>query len=65
MIAVTIEEKEVLIRKSAFPEPPVDNSLCPVIQVGNSHKLVTLELVQKALFAPSVKKSPGLDMLNF
>ncbi|RKF71444.1 hypothetical protein GcM3_102026, partial [Golovinomyces cichoracearum] len=58
MIAVTIEEKEELIRKSAFPEPPADNSLCPVIQVGNSHELVTLELVQKALFAPSVKKSP-------
>lgn len=64
-LAATFKQTEELIRKSAFPELPVDNSHRPINQLESSYKLVTKDLVHKALFTPSVKKYPSLEMLNF
>ena len=64
-IATTFEEKEEMIRKVMYPEPP-DENLPELTHIdGTAHEKVTRELVRKALFHQSIKKAPGPDRINF
>jgi hypothetical protein len=62
--ATTIEEKEALIRETAFPVAP-EAGLAQLVQPGVMHQSVGVEQVRKAIFSQSVQKAPGVDKLNF
>jgi hypothetical protein len=66
--ATTIEEKEAIFHKMAFPEliissiNIVDSKNHPINAISS---FIIEEDIEKALFEQSVKKAPGLDKLNF
>ena len=64
-IAVTMNEKEALVKAQAFPKPPTfqGNEYSP--GQGSAHLLVNVETVAQALFCQSVKKAPGANIHNF
>lgn len=64
-IAVTIEEKENLIRTASFPTPPSDDQEPPENIPGEAHNEVNKELVYRAIHLQSVKKAPVPDRINF
>lgn len=64
-IATSIKAKEDLIRKSAFPKPPISLDHEPVITPGIAHKSVTEVEVAHALMSQSAIKTPGPDKINF
>jgi hypothetical protein len=66
--ATTIEEKEAIFRKMAFPEPiassiNIATTIDPSINAISS--FITEEDIEKALLEQSIKKALGLDKLNF
>ncbi|KAI0999672.1 hypothetical protein K3495_g8523 [Podosphaera aphanis] len=64
-IPTTFEEKEEMIRRVMYPERP-DKNLPELTHIdGTTHKKVTREVVQKALFHQSTTKAPGSDRINF
>jgi hypothetical protein len=63
-VATTIEEKETLIRETAFPAAP-EADLAQIAQPGVMHQPIGIEQVRKAIFSQSVQKAPGVDKLNF
>lgn len=64
-VATTFEEKEEMIRREMYPDPP-DKFFPEIAQKeGTAHEKVTKELVQKALVHQSTKKAPGPDKINF
>lgn len=65
VVAVTIEEKEAMIRLANFPPPPTDDRMPPERIPGTVYKSVNNERVRRALYHQSVKKAPGPDRLNF
>jgi hypothetical protein len=58
--AVTIEEKEELLRSTGFPTPP-RNQEKQLPTTGNIHDKITQETLQKAIFEQSKNKAPGPD----
>ncbi|KAI0998333.1 hypothetical protein K3495_g9862 [Podosphaera aphanis] len=64
-IAVTIEEKEDMIRKASFSIPPVDNQEFPAPSPGATYEDVTEKLVRQAFYHQCVKNSPDPDRINF
>jgi ribonuclease HI len=63
-IAVSISEKEALVRKVAFPPAPGDREAIEV-PPGTWHKCIDEATVKRALFHQAVQKAPGIDRLNF
>jgi len=63
-LAITLDEKEALIREAAFPTAP-GGTATDYIPPGIMHKQVTEGMVQAALFSQAVQKAPGIDKLNF
>lgn len=57
--------KEALVRKSAFPKPPISRNIEPVVKSGVAHKEMTEKVIQKALMNQSTSKAPGPDKFNF
>ena len=64
-MAVTMQDKEALVRSHAFPKPPVfqGNEYQP--GQGSAYLSVNQETVARALLCQSVKKAPGPNMHNF
>ncbi len=60
-----MKAKEDLVRKSAFPKPPISLDQELVITPGIAHKSVTKIEVAHALMSQSATKAPGLDKINF
>lgn len=48
-IATSMKVKKALVRKSAFPKPPISESVEPVVIPGIAHKEVTKKVIEKAL----------------
>ena len=48
-IAVIMKVKEALVRKSAFPKPPIGLAEPPVISPGMAHIKVTEEAISQVL----------------
>ncbi|ODM15132.1 hypothetical protein SI65_09371 [Aspergillus cristatus] len=63
-LASSINEKETLIRETAFPQAPGDRQEVEIPQ-GSWHGQVDEEIVKHALFHQAVQKAPGVDQLNF
>ncbi|ODM14581.1 hypothetical protein SI65_09926 [Aspergillus cristatus] len=63
-LASSIDEKETLIRETAFPQAPGDSQEVEIPQ-GSWHSQVDEEIVKHALFHQAVQKAPGIDQLNF
>ena len=63
-LASSIDEKEALIRETAFPQAPGDSREVEIPQ-GSWHGQVDEEMVKGALFHQAVQKAPGIDRLNF
>jgi hypothetical protein len=63
-IAVSISEKEALVRETAFPPAPGNRETVEVLP-GTWHKCVDETTVRRALFHQAVQKAPGIDRLNF
>ena len=63
-LASSIDEKEALIRETAFPQAPGVSQEAEIPQ-GSWHDQVDEELVRQALFHQAVQKAPGIDRLNF
>jgi hypothetical protein len=61
--AVTIEEKEELLRSTGFPTPP-RNQEKQLPTAGNIHDKITQETLQKAIFKKSENKGPGPDRVT-
>lgn len=57
--------KEALVRKSAFPSPPTSLHSEPNVMSGVAHRMVTKDVIHKALMTQSISKAPGLDKINF
>lgn len=64
-IAISMKDKEVMVRRTAFPSPPQSTLREPRIPAGTAHTIITKKLVQKALIAQSTQKRPGPDKMNF
>ena len=64
-IAVTIEEKENLVRIASFPTPPSDDQEPLESIPGEAYNEVSKELVYRAIHLQSGKKAPGPDRINF
>ena len=64
-IAVTMHEKEALVRAHAFPKPPTFQGNEYSTGQGSAHLLVNVETIAQVLFCQSVKKAPGANMHNF
>ena len=64
-IAVTMQDKEALVRAHAFPKPPttVEDEYRPM--QGSAHLLVMEDMVARALLCQSVKKTPGPNLYSF
>jgi Reverse transcriptase (RNA-dependent DNA polymerase)/Endonuclease-reverse transcriptase len=66
--ATTIEEKEEIFRKMAFPDPIASSINIPFSRNSSINAIssfITEEDIEKALFEQSIKKAPGPDKLNF
>ena len=63
-LATSINEKEALIRETAFPPAPGDNDAIEIPH-GTWHTQIDEDTVKKALFHQAVQKAPGIDRLNF
>ena len=66
--ATTIEEKEEIFRKMAFPDPIASSINIPISgdsSINAISSFITEEDIEKALFEQSIKKAPGPDKLNF
>lgn len=64
-VAVTMHDKEALVRAHAFPKPPAFQGNEHSPGPGSAHLFVHLETVAQALFCQSVKKAPGANMQDF
>ena len=64
-IAISMKDKEAMVRKTAFPPPPKSTLREPRIPVGTAHLIITKEQVYSALIAQSTQKAPGPDKINF
>ena len=64
-VAITMHDKEALVRAHAFPKPPIfeDNEYSP--RQGSAHLSVSIETVAQVLFCQSIKKAPGPNIHNF
>lgn len=60
-----MKAKEALVRKSAFPRPPIDFRPEPRIEPGIAHITVTEDTVSQALFGQLATKAPGPNKINF
>ena len=61
-LASSIEEKEALIRETAFPQAPGINQEAEAeISPGTWHGQINEEIVKHALFHQAVQKAPGID----
>lgn len=60
-----MQAKEALVRAHAFPKPPISRGAEYQPHQGCAHLLVIKDMVQKALFCPSVKKALRLNLYNF
>ena len=58
-VAVTMHDKEALIRVHAFSIPSAFQGNKYLPGPGSAHLLVNLQTLTKALFCQSVKKVPG------
>lgn len=63
-LASSIDEKEALIRETAFPQAPGVNQEVEIPQ-GSWHGQVNEGIARQALFHQAVQKAPGIDQLNF
>lgn len=63
--AVTLEEKEEMIRNTTFPQEPADPGDPPPHLSGRAFRRVNEAIVQRLLFHQSQKKAGGPDRLNF
>lgn len=54
-----------MVRKSAFPAPPVSPHNELVVQSGVAYNTVTNDIIHKALMIQSTSKAPGPDKINF
>lgn len=63
--AVSMKEKEALVRKSAFPKLPTNLAEPPVTFSGMAHIKVTQEIVSQVLMTQAATKAPGPDKINF
>jgi hypothetical protein len=64
----TIEEKEAIFRKMAFPDPIASSINIPISRDSSINAIssfITEEDIEKALFEQSIKKALGPDKLNF
>lgn len=59
-----IDEKEALVRGTAFPQAPGDGQEVEIPQ-GSWHDQVDEAIVKHVLFHQAVQKAPGIDWLNF
>ena len=68
-IATTVEEKEAIFMKQAFPDlskaSDIALSLSDLVIKNVEKDFITEKDIEKALFEQSVKKAPGPDRLNF
>lgn len=64
-MAVSMKAKEALVRKSAFPKPPINLYELPAIPSGSAHTKITEDVVAQALMSQAATKAPGPDMINF
>lgn len=61
----SLEGKTEILRRAAFPPPPED-LIGPLLHRNSmAYQRVSKNRVRQALFHPSQKKTPGLDILNF
>ena len=63
--AVSMKAKEALVRKSAFPKPPINLFEPSVIPSGLAHTKITEEVVARTLMTQAANKAPGPDKINF
>ena len=64
-IAVTMQDKDALVRLHTFPPRPIFYGTEYEPEKGTAHTLVTKDHVGKALLCQSIKKAPRLNMQNF
>lgn len=64
-IATSMKAKEALVRRSAFPKPPIGLEPEPFVLPGVAHRGVTEEKIFHALMSQSATKAPGPDKINF
>lgn len=64
-VATSMEDKAILVRKTAFPPSPQENMREPRIPPGTTYKSVIKAQVYNASIAQLAKKAPGLDKINF
>lgn len=64
-IAITMQDKEALVRANAFPPPPIFHGTEYEPKQGTAHLSITKNSVGKALLCQSVKKAPRPNMHNF
>lgn len=64
-VAISMKDKEAMIRKTVFPPPPKGTLREPRIPAGTAHLSITKERVYSALVAQSIQKAPGPDKINF
>jgi hypothetical protein len=62
--ANTATEKEDMLRRESFP-PNDNHQYYELPPAGSAHPGVTMQAVERALHAQSVKKAPGPDTLSF
>jgi hypothetical protein len=65
--ATTIEEKETIFRKMAFPDPIASSINIPISRDSSINAIsnfIIEEDIEKALFEQFIKKALGLDKLN-
>lgn len=63
--AVTLEEKEEMVGKTAFPHPPADPVVPPSHHSHREHQRVNECTVPRVLFVQSQRKAPGQYRLKF
>lgn len=64
-VAMSMKDKETLVRKTAFPPPPKSSRREPRIPASTAHLSITRNHVYNTLMAQSTKKAPGPDKINF
>lgn len=67
-IAVTIEEKEAIFMKQAFPDLSKESDIAlslSELNINAENSFISEKDIEKALFEQSIKKAPGPDKLNF
>lgn len=60
-----MKAKEALVRRSAFPKPPISLGPEPLVLPGIAHMEITEEKVSYALMSQSTAKAPGPDKITF